>query len=78
MAATRVRQKPKVAYLSNYWVDFDDFYIKLYVFWGAESISEVIDAIRGRDHMVKGKAGAILGRKANIMTWILAIVGHVE
>ena len=74
MAATRVRQKQKVAYLSNYWVDFDDFYIKLYVFWGAESISEVIEPIWGRDHMVKVKVRAILGRKANKITvyWLLS------
>ena len=53
MAANRVHQKQRVVYLSNKRVDFDDFYIKLYVFWGAESIYEVTETIRGRNRMVK-------------------------
>ena len=37
-----VKPKQKVAYLSKNCFDFDDVDIKLYVFWDAEAMCEVI------------------------------------
>ena len=41
----RVKPKQKVAYLSKYCFDFDDVDIKLYVFWDAEGMCEVVGEV---------------------------------
>ena len=38
--------KQKVAYLSTYWLDYDDVDIELYVFWGAATMCEVTEHVR--------------------------------
>ncbi len=47
--------KPKVAYLSKYCFDCDDVDIKLYVFWDAEAMCEVIGEVRGHANVVAVK-----------------------
>ena len=51
----RVRPKQKVAYLSKYCFDFDYVDIKLYVFWDAEAMCEVIGEVRGHANVVAVK-----------------------
>ena len=58
----RVKTKHKVAYLSKYCFDFDDVYIKLYVFWGAQSMGEVTGEVRGHTHLVEVKIKVILAK----------------
>ena len=48
----RIKIKQKVIYLSKYCFDFDDVYIKVYVFWGAEVIYEVPGEVRGHADVV--------------------------
>ena len=38
--------------LSKYWLDSDDVDIELYVFWGAATICEVTEHVRGLVHDV--------------------------
>ena len=47
----RVKPKQKVAYLSKNCFDFDDVGIRVYVFWDAEAMCEVIGEIRGHDNV---------------------------
>ena len=47
--------KQKVPYLSKYCLYFDDVYIKLYVFWCAEAMCEVIWVVRRHAHFVEVK-----------------------
>ena len=57
-----VKTKQKVAYLSKYCFDFDDIYVKLYVYWGAEAIYEVPEAVRGHDYVVEVKVKVVLAK----------------
>ena len=57
---TRVRPKQKVAYLSKYCFDFDDVDIKLYVFWDAEAMCEVIGDVRCHANIVAVKVKVML------------------
>ena len=59
----RVKLKQKAAYLSKYCFDFDDVYIKLYVFWGADAIYEVPVQVRGHADVVYDKVKVILANK---------------
>ena len=49
--AANASAKTKVAYLSTYWLDSDDVDIELYVFWGAATMCEVTEYVRGHVHV---------------------------
>ena len=56
------KTKKKVAYLSKYWFDFDEVYIKLYIFCDAEAIYEVPEESRGHAAVVAVKVKVILAK----------------
>ena len=56
----RVKPKQKAAYLSKICFDFDYVYIKLYVFWDAEAMCEVIGEVRGHANVVAVKVKVML------------------
>ena len=57
-----VKTKQKVAYLGKYCFDLDYVYIKLYVFWGAETKCKVTGEVRGHAHLVEVKVNVILAK----------------
>ena len=52
MAENASKPKQKVAYFSKYCFDFDEVDIKLYVFWNAEAMCEVIGEVSRHAHVV--------------------------
>ena len=58
-----VKPKQKAAYLSKYCFDFDDVDIKLYIFWYADAMYEVIGEVRGHDNVVAVKVKVMLTKQ---------------